>query len=548
MHKREDEYQLALKSPSATENSKLTAKALHEQEHTKLIRQIQCAKKVIDICTSLEQYFLKYVTAFVEEYGVNSDYKKEFADENLYIIALVELIEACAPLLAAEKKANETGIKKTVAKTSQELFPLTLPIGDAYKMSMISHQNLNFNYMPFLPGEEFCINSLNMLLSGKPNMHPIRFIKVMGRSRNNDGKVAYYQTSSCFTQNSLSDVIEQGLVEHVNKDTFSAMLLSSVFIGLSDAPPESFMVNWDRDDGSLTNIKLVGVQNDRILSAGGLIFRESGTDTYDDLVGSTCNTLFLLPQMDAPLSKHMIEGILQHNYAAEDIVSSWMRELYMQNQRYQSLITSGFNSVDLQTLQLPVRLPTESIVSVYNKMVAVIDLIAEKGESLTNHDIFALFFPKQAAYYLEKRAMVKTSTLKAVVDTLMVTMRGKVIDPVFLANKNKGAYIQSLEELSQEFVSSIDFARIKDAPSCDNPKKPNVCSIIADNLAFLPFLCLTKISEGQLRDMFLTSSTKSNTKEVILYDIDPEEALRIRDSQEVSYLIAKHNVVMTIKD
>jgi hypothetical protein len=38
-------------------------------------------------------------------------------------------------------------------------------------------QALKFNFMPFLPGEEYVLNSLKTLLSGAVHLHPIRFIK-----------------------------------------------------------------------------------------------------------------------------------------------------------------------------------------------------------------------------------------------------------------------------------------------------------------------------------------------------------------------------------
>jgi hypothetical protein len=40
-----------------------------------------------------------------------------------------------------------------------------------------------------VPGIEFSVNSFNILLLGEILMYPIRFIKVMGRSKNNYGQV-----------------------------------------------------------------------------------------------------------------------------------------------------------------------------------------------------------------------------------------------------------------------------------------------------------------------------------------------------------------------
>ena len=90
--------------------------------------------QVIEFCRVLNQYYVKYITLFVQEYGLPSAYKtgthihlyihiytsytyihsfincvclwSGFADENQYIIALCLLIEQQKPLLEAEKKGN----------------------------------------------------------------------------------------------------------------------------------------------------------------------------------------------------------------------------------------------------------------------------------------------------------------------------------------------------------------------------------------------------------------------------------------------------------
>mmetsp|Transcript_10267 Transcript_10267/g.14154 ORF Transcript_10267/g.14154 Transcript_10267/m.14154 type:complete len:104 (+) Transcript_10267:1392-1703(+) len=63
-------------------------------------------------------------------------------------------------------------------------------------MNRICHHSVYFKYMPYLPGIEFSVNSFNILLLGEILMYPIRFIKVMGRSKNNYGQVAFYQAST----------------------------------------------------------------------------------------------------------------------------------------------------------------------------------------------------------------------------------------------------------------------------------------------------------------------------------------------------------------
>jgi len=56
----------------------------------------------------LNQYYVKYITFFVAEYGLGSAYKNGYPDENAYIIALCMLIEMQKPLLDAEKRGRST--------------------------------------------------------------------------------------------------------------------------------------------------------------------------------------------------------------------------------------------------------------------------------------------------------------------------------------------------------------------------------------------------------------------------------------------------------
>ena len=56
----------------------------------------------------LSQYYFKYITLFVAEYGLGSAYKNGYPDENAYIIALCMLIEMQKPLLDAEKRGRST--------------------------------------------------------------------------------------------------------------------------------------------------------------------------------------------------------------------------------------------------------------------------------------------------------------------------------------------------------------------------------------------------------------------------------------------------------
>eukprot|EP01036_Dinobryon_divergens_P032269 gene32269-41821_t len=239
-----------------SDNNKTNLFFMYEQEITKLNRQIHYANKVIEFCRVLNQYYVKYITLFVQEYG--------FADENQYIIALCLLIEQQKPLLEAEKK-----------------------------------------------GIEFSVNSFNILLLGEILMYPIRFIKV-----------AFYQASTNFTQLNLGDVL---------------------------------------GDPNL----ILGIHNDSLFSNG--VFNNSRES-------SDANVLFLLPQLNSDVDPEVRAVLTRSRAVPEEIISSWLRELYLQNKRYESLISSGFTVDDLVRLQLPIKLPPGTVLEIYrNEFIKNVD-------------------------------------------------------------------------------------------------------------------------------------------------------------------------------
>ena len=96
--------------------------------------------------------------------------------------------------------------------------------------------------------------------------------------------------------------------------------------------------------------------------------------------------------------------------------------------------------------------------------MAIREVVSE-GNVLTHHDLFAHFYPNQATYYSEKRILSKSMPIAGMIHSLMEPIRNKDITTEFISNKNKGPSILSMEALSLEFVSSIDFRRIQNIPA-----------------------------------------------------------------------------------
>jgi len=402
-----------------SDNNKTNLFFMYEQEITKLNRQIHYANKVIEFCRVLNQYYVKYITLFVTEYGLGSAYKNGFPDENQYIIALCMLIEMQKPLLDAEKKGHGSGSGGSSGSGDQNtLFPLTLPNTAEYKMNMICHHSVYFKYMPYLPGIEFSVNSFNILLLGEILMYPIRFIKVMGRSKNNYGQVAFYQASTNFTQLNLSDVLQDPkLVPLVANTGYSAMFITTLLTGSRVALPGNVMVKYLTESGQtltkasdvaraaeegnpISSVKLLGIHNDVTFS--GAVFNKLARDSKESL---EANVLFVMPQVAGPVDADVRAVLTRSRAVPEEVISSWLRELYLQNKRYESLISSGFTVDDLVRLQLPIKLPPGTVRDIYRKFRAVCDLLATQANP-THQELVQSLFPELGEYYQQKQSLL----------------------------------------------------------------------------------------------------------------------------------------------
>lgn len=499
-----------------SDNNKTNLFFMYEQEITKLNRQIHYANKVIEFCRVLNQYYVKYITLFVTEYGLGSAYKNGYPDENAYIIALCMLIEMQKPLLDAEKKGHGSGSGGSSGSGDQNtLFPLTLPNTAEFKMNMICHHSVYFKYMPYLPGIEFSVNSFNILLLGEILMYPIRFIKVMGRSKNNYGQVAFYQASTNFTQLNLSDVLQDPkLVPLVANTGYSAMFITTILTGSSVALPGNVMVKYLTESGQvltkasdvaravedgnpISSVKLLGIHNDVTFS--GAVFNKLAKDSKESV---EANVLFVMPQVAGPVDSDVRAVLTRSRAVPEEVISSWLRELYLQNKRYESLISSGFTVDDLVRLQLPIKLPPGTVRDIYRKFRAVCDFLATQ-ENPTHQELVESLFPELGEYYQQKQSLLGgdlASTDQVFGDLL--AKRGE------LPGSDVSGY-QTIEEVASEFIKGVDFSRF--SSDVDNA----VCGNIGDNLSFLPTLWLRNINEKQLLIMFsglMDTMLKSNTE------------------------------------
>lgn len=548
LKKKVDAYEAACKINGKTEAEKLTLKNILEQETTLLNRNIQLAKKVMETVLSLEEYYIKYIITFVEELGPASKFKASFADEGEYLLQLTNLIESGQPLLTPEKSVRD----KSLA-TSQELFPLKFPNDDKHRMQLIRHLTVTAHYMPYLPGEEFLTNSLKHLMHASTDMKPIRFIKVMGRSKNNSGNFVYYQTSQYFTQTNLKDVLKStdGVLE---PEHYSASVLCSMLSGMLNAPLVSYMCN-DENDGQ--GMRIIAFQNNACISERNMLFNRGGIAASDneELLENTCNSLYLLPEMSEEACAPIVKYLLDNDSIAEEICASWVREVYVQNQRYSSLISSGFNATDLESLRLPAKVPAGSITFIHKALKTVQKLLRDNksvGATTSHHDLLFALHPRTATKYAGLRRQHKTrgaiiayeSTVLSsskTAPTMAPTMSTSGVTKASPSKARDPDSMLSAIELGQEFSALVDFNQLgPDIRSMDG--KTSFYSVLADNLGFLPAVQYKGISTEQLKSMFAGCSLKFSTKDLILCEVTPEEVENIRNSNELTSMLAKRNV------
>ena len=563
-----------LGSPSNQSEGTSTGNPL-EGEMNRLVGSLALILQILEVCKILYQYYVQYITHTVREYGENSPYKQSFkSDEVAYILAFASVLEAHQPFLSAER--NDDFLKKKVAM--DDIFPMALSIPALHEMYFTplpedmaaqgdkKSGGVVCKYVVASPGNEYVLNCLYQLLAGDVLMYPIKLIKLVGKSTKNYGQIAYYQAALQFTEHTLrSSVSNLQQMSQVDGYSYSLAFLTSLLAGVSRSRPENYMVRVSKDDAGRDRYEIVGFNNDEELSEQLFAVKETlkpaATSSVVGAPPAEFHALNLLPQFYQPIDPALVSLLLSHRALVEETISSLLREIYLQNKRYESLLSSGFSTKDLLTLNVPIELSKLAAIKLYKKMNVVWNALRENA-TVTHHDLFALLYPGLVGRYGQQglnqrlssaahrandiwydfynnnslglldsrsRSFYKTGSLaqsssqwNLLGGELGMSLAAASSLDYSAANSRSNFNLTmvgltsertAIEEISTEFIKCVDFAHFlrgsrpahtaaTDGIAGDVDYELFACGNISDNLSFLPTLWLRNVNEEQLIIMF----------------------------------------------
>lgn len=387
---------------------------------------------------------------------------------------------------------------------------------------VIQYKNVHYKHSPYATGIEYTVNSLNKILCEDIAL-PIKLLKLQGK----EGEVALYQASSSINealnlQTFLNSEEGRARLEHLDLPSFSALIISSLLTGSGDAKPDNFMVRSDGD-----KLKLISIDNDISFCKGRLGFKKLATGKgllYSDVL----NVLYFFSQMDLEVDPLVKSQLTEHS--SEYIISTWLKDIYEQNQRYISITKYGFTNEDLEILKLPILLPKNSVKEMYFRL-KTLEKMCKTNEIITHSDMFKAFYPGLGQYYEIMRIknnfalngirkMYEDSTddrdiakdLAAQDKLISHKAWHKASSSTMLTSqKFNEIFSASVESHASDFLKNIDFSTLDDSNSF-------LYVVLGKNLAFLEEFILTKINERQLNSMF-SHILDSNNNEIHIRNI-----------------------------
>lgn len=513
------------------------------------------ASKLIDFCRILYEYYYQYILNIVKEYGDFSTFKESFADETAYLLALVKLMEEKKPMLVAEMVASDS-VLSPGSSDNFGLFPLTLSMDSIAQQTPgielpnsgndNSSDKVVFKLIKCAPGIEYSVNCLMHLLSGEILMYPVRLIKLVGKSATNYGQTAYYHASMNFSEDTLYTglkdlLIQPALKVSLDQYSYSVAFLVLLLTNAKVCRGEHLMVRKVQQSNGEVLLKIVGFNNDETFCDGLFsfassslfsspnIFQELAEEDDEDIE----NILFTLPQFQNLLHPDVVHMFLNNNGLVEEIISAWFRELYLQNKRYESLMSSGFTQKDLLALNVPIYLPANSMVNkIYTRFQRIRSFVVDHPTSTTHADLLRLLAPSVLHNYpssVENYSYCLTvmNQYTSATSFSNTTSNNKEATAHNNNNQNMGEhglskrkwdhkYICKVDESAKELIQHIDFRPLSIIPSTWNfdqdpstweTSSTNASTMftsgsITDNLSFLTSLYLVRVTETQLIVMF----------------------------------------------
>jgi len=318
-------------------------------------------------------------------------------------------------------------------------------------------QQIYYKLNPYAPGIEFAVASLYAKIL--PNLVPETFLLQLSKGN----QTFICQASKGVQGINFAQVVNQPkMVQKIDIKNFSALFLSSLLARPGDAKPDNFIMQFQFDQRGILSTQLFSIDND-IAFSREIFFNNSHKTIYSDML----NILFLLPQMDRPVSPYVREHIKNQSPAV--LVAEWLEDLHKKNLQYQS---AGFNKEFLTQAKLPIQLSTGTAKRIYQQLQAIKQLLLE-NENLTHQDIFKAICPSIYNFYKTSRDETN------IVNSLKSMYAAAGASPILVSSDDFGiqkqvwktlsglhmkdrqdftrVFSQSVQEAAEELLSTIDF-------------------------------------------------------------------------------------------
>ena len=471
----------------------------------------QAEARFYEIIQEIIEYYESYINDIVKDCNELHDpnYSKKFN------CGRAELFDVNKGI----KVTSEKGKKYLLKQLASQYINLEVPKGDqkygVHKVVVYprdkDHQ-VYYKFSPYAPGIEFAVSSLYSQIV--PNATPETHLLSVTEGK----RTVMYQASKGIIGINFAEVIsQQDLIQKIDMKNFSGLLISSLLARPGDAKPDNFVVKFSYDLRGIKSAQLVSVDNDIAFCREKLSVNSKGNTIYSDML----NILYLLPQMDKPISPFIRSYLLQQS--PEVVISRWLQSLHSKNLQY---LSSGFSTQDLEKALLPIKLPPGTAKRVYLQLSQILALL--KSETITHHEIFKAVYPSICDFYKKSRDSV------GMVNSLKNLYKAAGADPnlvkllysheksvsskawtTFSMSKRKSkkefdqAFSQDIVQSAQEFLADIDFTQINNFETLTE---------LGQNLNFLTEIILYKISSAQLQKL-----CKHMTKLVGVTLINPQD-------------------------
>eukprot|EP00601_Ochromonadales_sp_CCMP2298_P027339 CAMPEP_0173295616 /NCGR_PEP_ID=MMETSP1143-20121109/14521_1 /TAXON_ID=483371 /ORGANISM="non described non described, Strain CCMP2298" /LENGTH=1642 /DNA_ID=CAMNT_0014235411 /DNA_START=95 /DNA_END=5024 /DNA_ORIENTATION=+ len=469
-------FETARVEKDALEGVKKNADKDMDKNFDELDARLTALERIAKLSRSVYQYYHHYILTVVAEYGSESTYRTSFANDNEYLVALIQILERRQPLLDTEKPGKHPDPSST--------FPLYIPSDEQQGpqhqgyLPLCTQNEVFFKVIASgsRPGTEYVVNCMHRLLQGNLMMYPIKFMKIIGKNHSSKGKESFYQAATQFGPDNMNLVLESAY----NDRDFSSLVITSLLLGVSVLHPHHVMI--DSRGASMR-----GVSTDEEMCEG--LFG------YNEQEGT--NLLYALPQMDSPVSAELVQTLCAPG-AALGLVGAWLRELQLQNKRYAALKSAGFVPADFVALRLPIELPSNSATQVHSRLQSVVSRLAQGATS--HSDLLTLLFPERAAYYNNIRRSSPNASISALFQQLSMDSRTSDL------SVKPEREVASVEALAAEFMKSVDFSSL-----AGSPEEREAIPALLENLSFQHAMHFYRVSGPQLALAFgsMLASTRA---------------------------------------